>query len=274
MDAHATSSCVPCDAGRFSDSGLACEFCPRGFYASEKDQQTCKACSAATAGVSWCHVLPASTSDSLSFKPANAKLAAIMVAAVSSAVNGPIIVPNETITSDIDRTQQDLGASSTAPSQVSGLHVFILIVSLLALASHRFWPRSCSKLDLLFSRNHKVANEHAVREMQSRLGVACLLVFVLVAIGLVVNAYNTLNEHTSSALEQMTSEKLKEFSHAADQTQLQMRAGTDPGTFGALVVTVDAVSSDVMYDCSSRQIQPTTRDGSDGSAVLGCAWAS
>ena len=96
--------------------------------------------------------------------------------------------------------------------------------------------------------------------------------FVLVAIGLVVNAYDTLNEHTSSALEQMTSEKLKEFSHAADQTQLQMRAGTDPGTFGALVVTVDAVSSDVMYDCSSRQIQPTTRDGSDGSAVLGCAW--
>ena len=166
----AGNPCVPCDAGRFSESGLACEFCPRGFYASEKDQQTCKACSAATAGVSWCHVLPASTSDSLSFKPANAKLAAIMVAAVSSAVNGPIIVPNETITSDIDRTQQDLGASSTAPSQVSGLHVFILIVSLLALASHRFWPRSCSKLDLLFSRKHNVANEHAVREMQSRFG--------------------------------------------------------------------------------------------------------
>ena len=262
--------CSDCKAGRYSDvEDAACELCPRGFYTSDTGQSSCKKCSAGAA-FSWCRLLPASTSDLQITSP----MSRLVAAAANSSSS---IIPKETTT---PYDGQD-ASSSSPPSSSSSLilHVSIAVASLVVLASHRAWPRSCSKLDLIFARKHKVENEHAVREVESRLGAAFFFVFLFVAVGLAVNALETLNEQTSSALEQMPSARLKTFAREADQALAHTKNGKlsstgDRGTFGALVVTAEAVSLEHYEKNCDDIIEPVAGGGNDGSGVLGCTWQS
>ena len=98
------------------------------------------------------------------------------------------------------------------------------------------------------------------------LGAAFLFVFLFVAVGLAVNALKTLNEQTSLALEQMPSARLKKFAREADQALANTKNGKvsstgDRGTFGALVVTAEAVSLEHHEKTCADIIEPAAGGG-------------
>lgn len=139
------------------------------------------------------------------------------------------------------------GPERRSPSQELGsdlLYIGVAVMSLVMLASHRKWPL-CVRVVDAFAQSHVVDDTHALRMLDTRIGVAFTVILALIGVALALSQWQfEPNRHTTSAL--------------IPASELQCQGNIE--SFGQITVVIAAIPSVPQTPCPSNTLRTSSPD--------------
>ena len=232
--------CEPCPKGSFGVDSRSCQLCPAGSFQNMIGMSACERCGPGIV----CEKLPGSTTN--------------------GGVDFNELIEFDRTVLNITQTiikEKNLGMLKKQSNSIGiiVLYALLAVVAASVFFSHRYFPISFKRFDLLFSQKHIIDDEHALRTVDSRLGAAFTGIFAIIVIGLFIDTVSDPNDQTLSTMELMTQKRYNKFASAVQSSH-------GKNNFGDVNVQADLFSQTILTTCSEL-ILPLI---SGNNTVLGC----